>query len=305
MITLQDNTTAVVLKKNSYGNLIFALALVAGGVILFFTLNTEAAAPGFTLNKFIELWVILYFSGLICGISGFAFSSIGNLSQLLIPPITAVPMLQGLSIFNQLTSITKLRKDMPKKLREWFPNGPGPAILGGFLGVQAGVWILNNLPGPILTLTIGILVCIYSLYLIFKPTRFTINGYDGPATGSVVGALGGAIGGFTAFPGLAVVMWTGIRKTISKSQTRAIVQPFIVFLQIAAIATNAYHNPGRFGKPYWIMLALTIPSVLPGTLTGLWIYHKLSEVNFKRVVFILLMLVGATLVIKGWAGMYQ
>ena len=107
------------------------------------------------------------------------------------------------------------------------------------------------------------------------------------------------------FPDLPLVMWTGIRKTISKSQMRAIVQPFIVFLQIAAIATNAYHNPARFGKPYWIMLEVTIPSALPGTLTGVWIYHKLSEVNFKRVIFILLMLVGATLVIKGWAGMYQ
>jgi uncharacterized protein len=302
-MAMSPDVNAVVAKKiNSYGNLIFAFVMVAVGIILFFTLDTHAAAPSFTLNKFIELWVILFFSGLICGISGFAFSSIGNLSQLLIPPITAVPMLQGLSIFNQLTSITKLRKDMPKKLREWFPNGPGPAILGGLLGVQAGVWILNNLPGPILTLTIGVLVCIYSLYSTFKPAGFVIRGYDGPATGSVVGAVGGAIGGFTAFPGLAVVMWTGLRN-ITKAQTRAIVQPFIVFLQIAAIATNAIQHPDRFGVPYWTMLALTIPAVLPGTLTGVWIYGKLSEVNFKRVVFILLMLVGVTLVIKGWSGM--
>ena len=164
------------------------------------------------------------------------------------------------------------------------------------------MWILNNLPGPILTLTIGILVCVYALYLTFKPAGFTIRGYDGPATGAVVGAVGGAIGGFTAFPGLAVVMWTGLRN-ITKAQTRAIVQPFIVFLQLAAIATNAYQHPDRFGAPYWTMLALTIPAVLPGTLTGVWIYHKLSEVNFKRVVFILLMLVGVTLVVKGWSGM--
>lgn len=303
MATVPDAKAVIVPQKNSYGNLMFAILMVAVGVVLFFTLDTHAAAPSFTLNKFIELWVILFFSGLICGISGFAFSSIGNLSQLLIPPITAVPMLQGLSILNQLTSIAKLRKDMPKKLRDWFPHGPGPAILGGLLGVQAGVWILNNLPGPILTLTIGILVCIYSLYSTFKPTGFTINGYDGPTTGAVVGAVGGAIGGFTAFPGLAVVMWTGLRKTITKAQTRAIVQPFIVFLQIAAIATNAYQHPDRFGVPYWTMLALTIPAVLPGTLTGVWIYSKLSEVNFKRVVAILLILVGVTLVVKGWSGM--
>jgi uncharacterized protein len=283
----------------------FAIALVAVGVALFFVLDTQVAAPGFTLDKFVELWAILFFSGLICGISGFAFSSIGNLSQLLIPPITAVPMLQGLSIFNQLTSITKLRNDMPRKFRDWFPYGPGPAILGGLVGVQAGVWILNNLPGPILTLAIGILVCIYSLYSTFKPAGFILRGYDGPAAGVAVGAVGGAIGGFTAFPGLAVVMWTGLRNTLTKAQTRAIVQPFIVFLQLAALVTNASQHPERFGKSYWIMLALTIPAVLPGTLSGVWIYHKLSEVNFKRVVFILLMLVGATLVLKGWSGMYH
>lgn len=285
----------------AHGSLCFSIALVGLGVVLFFTLDVRTAAPEFTLAKFAALWAILFFSGLICGISGFAFSSIGNLSQLLIPPVTAVPMLQGLSIFNQMTSITKLRKDMPRTLREWFPRGPGPAILGGLLGVQAGVWILNNLPGPFLTLTIGVLVCIYAVYLTFKPKDFTVRGYDGAGTGVAVGAVGGAIGGFTAFPGLAVVMWTGLRD-ITKMQTRAIVQPFIVFLQLAALATNAYHNPGRFGPSYWTMLALTVPAVLPGTLTGVWIFHKLSEVSFKRVVFILLMLVGVLLVVKGGSG---
>jgi uncharacterized membrane protein YfcA len=304
MVTLPDAKAVVVPKKNSYGTLIFASVLVAVGVVLFFTLDTRVAAPSFTLYKFIALWLILYFSGFICGICGFAFSSIGNLSQLLLPPVTAVPMLQGLSVFNQLTSITKLRKDMPKKLRDWFPHGPGPAILGGLLGVQAGVWILNNLPGPVLTLIIGSLVCIYACYLTFKPTGFVIRGFDGWRTGTAVGALGGAVGGFTAFPGLAVVMWTGLR-SITKAQMRALVQPFIVFLQIAAIATNAYHHPERFGKAYWIMLALTVPAVLPGTLTGVWIYSKLTEVNFKRLVFILLMLVGVTLVLKGWSGMHH
>lgn len=213
-------------------------------------------------------------------------------------------MLQGLSIINQLTSITKLRKDMPKKWKDWFPYGPGPVIIGGLCGVYGGVWILNNLPGPILTLIIGCLVCVYSLYLTFKPTGFVIHRFTGPASGAVVGAVGGTIGGFTAFPGLAVVMWTGLRD-ITKAQTRAIVQPFIVFLQIAALVVNAYQHPARFGKPYWLMLALTVPAVLPGTLTGVWIYNKLSEVNFKRAVFVLLMLVGVTLVLKGWSGMHH
>jgi len=298
----QFNKIIQVQRNDAYENLIIAFFLIVVGIILFFVLDTQSVAPDFTINKFILLWLILFFSGLICGISGFAFSSIGNLTQLLIPPITAVPLLQGLSIFNQLTSITKLRKDMPKKLQDWFPNGPGTAILGGLLGVQVGVWILNNFPGPILTLIIGFLVCIYSLYLTFKPKGFILRKFVGPKTAFFVGALGGAIGGFTAFPGLAVVMWTGLRN-ITKAQTRAIVQPFIVLLQLAALITNASQHPERFGVSYWTMLAITIPAVLPGTLTGVWIYSKLSETNFKRVIFILLSIVGITLIIKGWSGL--
>jgi uncharacterized membrane protein YfcA len=53
------------------------------------------------------------------------------------------------------------------------------------------------------------------------------------------------------------------------------------------------------------MLALTIPAVLPGTLTGVWIYHRLSESTFKRTVFVLLLLVGVLLVAKGWSGLHR
>jgi hypothetical protein len=42
------------------------------------------------------------------------------------------------------------------------------------------------------------------------------------ASGSVVGAVGGAIGGFTAFPGLAVVMWTGLRNVTRVEKNLAI-----------------------------------------------------------------------------------
>ena len=46
------------------------------------------------------------------------------------------------------------------------------------------------------------------------------------------------------------------------------------------------------------MLALTIPVVLPGTLTGVWLYHKISEKDFKRACFVLLGVSGVGLVIK-------
>lgn len=301
MATIPDTASAVP-KKPSYTGLILPIALIGLAIVLYFTLDTKTAAPSFTVYHFAALGVVLFFSGLVSGTAGFAFSAIGGLSLFLLPAIVAVPMLQGCSIFNQLTSIGKLRQDMPKTFRDWFPYGPGPAIIGGLGGVQAGVWVLNNLPGPAIMLILGCLITLYSLYSTFKPKDLIVHGFDGAPTGVLVGALGGAIGGFTAFPGLPVVLWTGLRD-ITKAKARAIVQPFIVALQLAALISNAIQHPAHFGKSYWIMLALTVPAVLPGTLTGVWIYHRLSEVNFRRAVYVLLVVTGVGLIVRGWGGL--
>jgi uncharacterized membrane protein YfcA len=52
------------------------------------------------------------------------------------------------------------------------------------------------------------------------------------------------------------------------------------------------------GKPFWVVLALMIPVVLPGTLTGIWLYHRISELDFKRACYILLAVSGLGLLIK-------
>ena len=41
-----------------------------------------------------------------------------------------------------------------------------------------------------------------------------------------------------------------------------------------------------------------IPVVLPGTLTGVRLYHRVSELDFKRACFILLGIAGVGLLIK-------
>jgi uncharacterized membrane protein YfcA len=96
---------------------------------------------------------------------------------------------------------------------------------------------------------------------------------------------------------LTVVVWTGLRN-LSKTQSRAIVQPFILTLQILSLVSNGMQHPKNFGMPFWTLLALMIPVVLPGTLTGVWLYHRVSELNFKRACFILLGIAGVGLLIK-------
>jgi len=252
---------------------------------------------GFHLWQLCLIAVILCVSGLMSGLSGFGFSAVGSSCLLLLPPQLAVPLLMALSTANQFMSLGQLRQDMPKSWAEAWPEGSAPYILGGVLGVPIGIWLLNHLAAPKLMLVFGVILTLYSVYSLVKPAHAKTKGAGGAASGMAVGFIGGTVGGFTAFPGAAVVVWTGLRN-LPKRVTRAIVQPYILVLQIVSLATNAYAHPHIFGRRFWLLLAITMPVVLPGTIGGVLLYRRISDVNFKRISFILLGLSGVGLLAK-------
>ncbi len=282
------------------GKLVYALVTAVVIVVALAWIVREfpdRSVAGFSLWQVFVIGGILFLSGLMSGLSGFGFSAVGSACLLLIPPKLAVPLLMALSTANQLLSVGQLREDMPKSLREWWPEGPGPCILGGIIGVPVGIWLLNHLPATRLMVLFGIILTVYSAYSIFKPAGMTIKGFDGARSGVLVGLLGGTIGGFTAFPGAAVVVWTGLRN-LPKNLTRSLVQPYILVLQVVSLGTNAYLHPEIFGSRFWTLLAITMPVVLPGTIGGVLLYRRISDVNFKRVSFFLLGLSGLGLLAK-------
>jgi hypothetical protein len=132
---------------------------------------------------------------------------------------------------------------------------------------------------------------------VFKPASLKLRGYDGPMSGAVVGFLGGVVGGFTAFPGAAVVVWTGLRG-LPKAKHRAIVQPYIIMSQIYSLGLLAIFHPSYLSRHFWLLLALSLPVVIPGTLSGLAIYKRTSDLNFKRISYLLLGISGGSLLVK-------
>jgi len=252
---------------------------------------------GFSLGTLIALVVIVGASGLMSGLSGFGFSAIGALSLWVLPPKLGVPLLMGLSTANQLMSIGQLKADM-KPWREWWPAGPGPYLLGGVAGVPFGLAILHSLPTSTLMSLFGALLVIYAAYSIFKPDHIGVASGGGWLASLLVGASGGIIGGFTAFPGAAVVVWTGLQR-LPKSESRALVQPYILGLQLVSIAMLAIQHPETFGRAYWSLFIITAPVVLPCTLLGVYLYRLLSDINFRRIAYMLLGTSGVGLLVKG------
>ncbi len=239
--------------------------------------------------------VILGFSGLMSGLSGFGFSAVGALCLALLPPKLGVPLLMTLSTANQLMSLGQLKADM-RPLKAWWPDGPGPYLLGGVLGVPIGLCILQSMPTPSLMLVFGAFLVGYAAYSLLKPEGLKIA-LAGWKPSVAVGMAGGVIGGFTAFPGAAVVVWTGLHR-MAKQDARSIVQPYILVLQVMSLAMLAVQHPQTFSPTFWTLLAVTVPVVLPGTLLGVRLYKSLSDINFRRIAFMMLGVSGFGLLMK-------
>jgi hypothetical protein len=260
-------------------------------------LNLLSSLPdGLSPSQIAVLAAILAASAVMSGLSGFGFSAIGALSLWLLPPKMGVPLLMALSTANQFMSLGQLKADM-KPLREWWPDGPAPYLLGGLLGVPVGLWILHSLPTSTLMLIFGGFLVLYAAYSMLKPESLHVELKGGWGTSAVVGALGGVIGGFTAFPGATVVVWSGLRR-LPKVESRSIVQPFILGMQVLSLTMLALQHPETFNRSFWTLLAISVPIVLPGTLVGVNLYRSLSDINFRRVTFLLLGVSGFGLLAK-------
>ena len=239
--------------------------------------------------------VVLFVAGVVSGLSGFAFSAIAACILWLLPPLQAVPLIMLLSVCNQLASVGQLRKDM--LLRGTAEReGALAYIAGGVIGVPIGLALLHVLPTRVFASGLGLFLIIYSVFVLLKPAslRITLSGWR-PAM--AVGVAGGIVGGFSAFPGSMPVVYLGLRD-FSKAETRGITQPYILALQLVSLSILALTHSTIFDLQFWLLWGAALPAVLLGSLTGVALYRRMSEVNFRRAVLCLLIVSGLSLLLK-------
>ena len=235
------------------------------------------------------LLAVLATAGLVSGLSGFGFSAIGAAILALLPPSEGVPLLMALSTADQLLSLRQLRGEMAP-ISQWWPHGPGPYLAGGVVGLPWGLWILAQLSSSALLVCFGALLFVYAVFSLLRPARWRVSA-GGSITRALVGFAGGVIGGFTAFPSAAVVVWLNLAGT-SKTAARATAQPYIIGMQTVALAMLAVTHPESFGPRFLGLFAVSLPVVLPCTLAGVAIYRRISDRNFRQATLMLLAIAG-------------
>jgi uncharacterized membrane protein YfcA len=229
-------------------------------------------------------------AALTSGIAGFAFSAIcgAMLFQFRHDTVGVVETMLICSIANQAMSVWLLRREI-----RLLPLAP--FLLGGAIGVPLGVWLLLHLNVTTFKAGLGILLVVYSTYMLVR--RPITLPRTSRASDVVSGFFGGVMGGFAATPGAAVSIWCGM-KGWDKARQRAVFQPFILLMQFVVLGTIAAMHAK--GAPIIAIPALAwacVPAGLLGTWWGMALFKRLTDNQFGKAVNVLLIVSGIGLLV--------
>lgn len=255
--------------------------------------------PVSDVRSLVMLGTIYGMAAIFSGLSGFGFSAIGCLSLITLPPQLAVAVLMALSLVTQTWSFASLWPELRGHL---LPvgrrDGVLPYLAGGVLGLPIGLVVLESLPASELMVGLGFLLMIYAVWSLAKPAKLSLDGgARGLQSAVLVGLAGGIVGGFSAFPGSALVVWNGLVGA-SKERGRALTQPYILFMQIAGLALLLDMHPQVFGRPFLTLFVAAVPAALLGNRLGVSIFRRTGDLGYRKVTLAALGLAGLGLLFK-------
>jgi uncharacterized membrane protein YfcA len=224
-------------------------------------------------------------AALVAGLAGFAFGIVAAAVWLhVLTPLQAASLIIAFGLVVQGYAVWKLRHGLSWS-RLW------PFLIGAAVGVPLGVGILGFADPAHVRAGVGVLLVLYSLHGLARPAVKPVAA--GAAADAGVGFLNGILGGMTGLAGILVTIWCGLRGW-KKDEQRAVFQP--VGVAIFAMSAIWLGAKGAVSADTVRLFLVGLPVLLAGTWLGLKLYGRLDEAAFRRVVLVLLLVSGATLV---------
>ena len=228
-----------------------------------------------------------FLAAFVTGLAGFAFGMVATAIWLhALTPGQAVVLIAAYVLIVQGYAVWKLRRALNF-------NRLLPFIVGSAVGIPAGIFVLNWATPSHLRNAVGVLLILFSLYNLARPKLPEMK-QAGAALDSGVGVVNGILGGSTGLGGILPTIWCGLRGW-PKDEQRAVFQPTAVatFLMIILWLGGA----GAITMDILQLFVIGLPALLAGTWLGWKLYGKLDEAAFRKVVLVLVLVSGVTLVV--------
>jgi len=164
-------------------------------------------------------------------------------------------------------------------------------VLAALIGTPLGVYFLSRVDEEIALSLLGIVIAGYALYALLglKMPRL-----DRPIWAYIAGLFGGLLGGAYNTSGPPVILYADCRRW-SQDTFKSNLQGYFVVSSVAVVASHVFN--GNLTPQVWDLFWWSTPFVLVGTVAGLSLGRWLNPVMFRRLVLVLLIVMGIRLII--------
>jgi len=158
--------------------------------------------------------------------------------------------------------------------------------------VIIGAWLSYYLQFKYAELALGIFLILFSVFMMtypsFKVSTTRVSAITG---GTAAGFLAGLIGTGGAIRGMSLAAFNLEKNTFIA--TSAAIDFFV-----DASRTVVYFANGYFDMKYLVYIPFLFAAAFLGSYAGKILLKKISQENFRRIVLVLLLMIGITMVIK-------
>jgi uncharacterized protein len=238
------------------------------------------------METYLLICAIIFFAGFTQGLSGFG-------SILLAIPLLA--MFLDIKTVIPLTAVMGLTMTTVLLIQLWKYLAWRkiiPFLIGTVPGIPLGVLFLKKMDKGMVQFVLGSLLIAYSVYSLVSKRR---PRETAERWGYLFGFLGGCLGGAFSASGPAVIVYASLQDW-PKDRIKASLQG--MFFVIGAIVVLFYTLNGLITTVVLKYFGVSFPALLLGTYVGALCYGKISDVQYKKVMFILLGLLGAFLIYR-------
>ena len=198
---------------------------------------------------------------------------------------TAAPLVAVVAMIAEMTILLRYRHALNIRA---FARLTAAAIVA----IPIGIFALRQLDENIITTILGIILIVYSLYVLFRPSFPQLAH---PVWAYGFGFVAGLLGGAYNTSGPPVIVYGNCR-CWPPEEFKSNLQGFFVVLGFFTIGVHAVS--GNLNSAVWENLLLALPGIALGLIAGFALSKRINADQFRKIVLLLLIVLGFFLIIS-------
>ena len=241
------------------------------------------------MNQQLIVFIIIFLAVFTQSMAGFGFPLVA---------MALLPAILGIHVVTPLVALLIVTMEVFLLYRYWDAinfKTIFPIILIALVGIPIGILISSHLDDNLVMALLGVVLTGYAIYALLNEftDRIRLPDMKDPIWAYVVGFFAGILGGAYNTAGPIVIIYGNCRRW-STAEFKGNMQAFFMVTSLVSVLGHAWN--GGLTPEVWHYYLWAIPAMVAGLIAGVSMDKHISPQTFRRVVLLVLGVMGVNLV---------